>query len=281
MEYQDRLFNQKNRASMDKIINNLPGGIIVFEMQENKIKTLFSNDGTYQLFGYSKEAFKTVFHSDVFEIVYQPDLAPLQEEFYEATKNRESFEHGCRCFRNDGTLMWTYFRVNYIGTEDGRNVFVGLITDSSKERLLEEKSRINEEMYHIAFNQSNVFLLEYDHRSKQVSCSSESSAAYFDSAAFSNIPESLIDSDLIHERSFDDFYHFYHQIIGGVKTGEVKLKMRALNSDKYIWIHVKFTNIFDDDNQPIKAVGVYQNIDEQVRLESRYLQEIKYRQKLM
>ena len=46
--------------------------------------------------------------------------------------------------------------------------------------------------YHIAFNQSNVFLLEYDHRSKQVSCSSESSAAYFDSAAFSNIPESLI-----------------------------------------------------------------------------------------
>lgn len=57
--------------------------------------------------------------------------------------------------------------------------------------------------------------------------------------------------------------------------------MRALNSDKYIWIHVKFTNIFDDDNQPIKAVGVYQNIDEQVRLESRYLQEIKYRQKLM
>ena len=63
--------------------------------------------------------------------------------------------------------MWTYFRVNYIGTEDGRNVFVGLITDSSKERLLEEKSRINEEMYHIAFNQSNVFLLEYDHRSKQ------------------------------------------------------------------------------------------------------------------
>ena len=93
MEYQDRLFNQKNRASMDKIINNLPGGIIVFEMQENKIKTLFSNDGTYQLFGYSKEAFKTVFHSDVFEIVYQPDLAPLQEEFYEATKNRDSFEH--------------------------------------------------------------------------------------------------------------------------------------------------------------------------------------------
>ena len=65
MEYQDRLFNQKNRASMDKIINNLPGGIIVFEMQENKIKTLFSNDGTYQLFGYSKEAFKTVFHIDV------------------------------------------------------------------------------------------------------------------------------------------------------------------------------------------------------------------------
>ena len=57
MEYQDRLFNQKNRASMDKIINNLPGGIIVFEMQENKIKTLFSNDGTYQLFGYSKEDF--------------------------------------------------------------------------------------------------------------------------------------------------------------------------------------------------------------------------------
>ena len=44
MEYQDRLFNQKNRASMDKIINNLPGGIIVFEMQENKIKTLFSTE---------------------------------------------------------------------------------------------------------------------------------------------------------------------------------------------------------------------------------------------
>ena len=41
------------------------------------------------------------------KFVYQPDLAPLQEEFYEATKNRESFEHGCRCFRNDGTLMWT------------------------------------------------------------------------------------------------------------------------------------------------------------------------------
>ena len=42
MEYQDRLFNQKNRASMDKIINNLPGGIIVFEMQENKLLKRFS-----------------------------------------------------------------------------------------------------------------------------------------------------------------------------------------------------------------------------------------------
>ena len=42
MEYQDRLFNQKNRASMDKIINNLPGGIIVFEMQEKKLLKRFS-----------------------------------------------------------------------------------------------------------------------------------------------------------------------------------------------------------------------------------------------
>lgn len=281
MEYQNELFAQVTVESLEKIINSLPGGIVVFEILENKIRTMFTNDATYRLFGYSKEVFKNLFHNDIFEVVYQPDLIRLQDNFYHATKNNRSFEHGCRCFDHRGNLMWTYFRVNCIGQKNGRNIFVALITDSSKERLLEEKSRINEEMYHIAFNQSNVFLLEYDHYNKKVSCSNEDSIGYFESAAFANVPESLVDSGLIHERSIDDFYQFYYQIIGGVKKGEVKLKIRSIHTEKYVWIKVKFTNIFNDDNQPIKAVGVYQNIDEQVNLESRYLREIKYRQKLM
>ncbi|MFQ7173052.1 MAG: hypothetical protein ACLRQF_13855 [Thomasclavelia ramosa] len=66
MEYQDRLFNQKNRASMDKIINNLPGGIIVLKCRKIRLKHYFQMTRTYQLFGYSKETFKTVFHSEYF-----------------------------------------------------------------------------------------------------------------------------------------------------------------------------------------------------------------------
>ena len=277
----DEFCNQIGALEWQNIINNIAGGVVVFEVHQNMIKTLFSNEGTYKLFGYSKEAFADVLHNDVFEIDYQPDLSDLQAKFYQASMNNESFEHSSRCFRSNGTLMWTYFRVNYLGQKDGHTLYTGLITDRSKARLFEEKSRINEEMYHIAFNQSNVFLLEYDHHSKKIFCSNDDNVDYFKTPAFSNIPESLVDSGWIHERSIEDFYHFYHQIVGGVKTGEAKLKMRASKGNKYVWIQINFTNIFDDDNKPIKAVGVYLNIDDQVNLQSRYLREVKYRQKLM
>lgn len=281
MNYQEERFIYTEVESLLKIIDNLPGGVVVFDLQEDNIEILFTNEETYQLFGYSKDEFKYRYHNDVFEIVRPSDLKKLKEELYDASRKNRLFESRCQCVHNDGTMVWTYFRVNFFETSSKQNIGVALITDSSKECSLKEQSRINEEMYHIAFNQSNVFLLEYDHQTKKVSCSNVKCLDYFNSPAFKDIPESLIESGYINECSIDDLYSFYHQIVDGVKAGEAKLKVRSIDGSKDVWVKVKFTNIYDDNNQPTKAVGLYQNIDEQVNLESRYLREVKYRQKLM
>lgn len=281
MNYQEERFIHTEIDLLKEIIDNLPGGVVVFEILEDNIKVLFVNEETYQLFGYSKEEFKSRYRYNIFEIVKPSDLKELQMKLYDASKEKRLFETGCQCRHSDGTMRWTYFRVNFIETSSKKSIGVALITDSSKERSLQEQSRINEEMYHIAFKQSNVFLLEYDHQTKKVSCSNIKSLDYFNSPAFKDIPESLIESGYISECSINDLYSFYHQIVGGIKDGEVKLKVRSIDGSKDVWVKVKFTNIYDDNNQPIKAVGLYQNIDEQVNLESRYLREVKYRQKLM
>lgn len=281
MNYQEERFIHTEIDLLKEIIDNLPGGVVVFEILEDNIKVLFVNEETYQLFGYSKEEFKSRYRYNIFEIVKPSDLKELQMKLYDASKEKRLFETGCQCRHSDGTMRWTYFRVNFIETSSKKSIGVALITDSSKERSLQEQSRINEEMYHIAFKQSNVFLLEYDHQTKKVSCSNIKSLDYFNSPAFKDIPESLIESGYISECSINDLYSFYHQIVGGIKDGEAKLKVRSIDGSKDVWVKVKFTNIYDDNNQPIKAVGLYQNIDEQVNLESRYLREVKYRQKLM
>ncbi|MEG3073043.1 MAG: response regulator [Ruthenibacterium sp.] len=67
------------------------------------------------------------------------------------------------------------------------------------------------------------------------------------------------------------------KLVAGEKAVKGIGRWRNAEQDVWQWYEISYTNVFDADGKPVKAVGTAIDITERVRLEERYNEEIKWR----
>ncbi|MEG0762613.1 MAG: response regulator [Oscillospiraceae bacterium] len=79
------------------------------------------------------------------------------------------------------------------------------------------------------------------------------------------------------QEDLPDVKEMFDRLYAGEKT--VKKVCRWWNKEKSDWLsyEISYTNIFDANNKPYKAIGTAINITDRIRLENRYNEEIKWR----
>lgn len=127
----------------------------------------------------------------------------------------------------------------------------------------------NERM-RIALDSSSVVLWDYDIAKKRIIQNKRSAQVHGLDAVVKNVPESLVDSGFVHSDSAEEFLAMYDKLFAGEKTVEGVFKVQTPDRQGYWFEKIKYTNLFDEQGFPYKAIGTSEDVTELHKMRMAY-----------
>lgn len=262
---------------MEQLLSGIPGAAVILE-GGNELRVLYANGDAAKLFGYETGEFLKKMSNEFLTMVHPEDVAELKKHFQNSLLGEDEPEASFR-FRNKAEeYQWVNLKGKRL--KDGRShqVYYGVFYDIDRLKKSEIAERLQREMFEIAMSHSNLRFWEYNIRTKELyrSKTVQDTAGYGEYVQ--NVPESFVEEGVIHPDYAGAYLKFYETI----RTGkDAQLTFKAKREDGiYDWMDISYKVLFDDENRPVRAIGVGSNLSQQREKEAQYLEAYKELQEI-
>lgn len=138
---------------------------------------------------------------------------------------------------------------------------------NAKKDIKQEKY-LSDERINLALMHTKTYVWDYDFSNKLL-IQSSGKKLFGKEKIIYQVPESLINSEFIHEDSKEDFYNLFKSIQGPEQIVSGIFKICSMNSPdlvckKYVWMKITLTKIYDADGKPLRAVGVSEDVSSEM-----------------
>ena len=263
---------------LHSIVSNDLGGIFKAQMDDD-FTILYANEGYFALHGYTRQQWQTELSNHAAPVVHPDDALWVKERLTKALQMKEqkiSFEYRIR--RRDGSVGWILVSAVFSKTNMG-TILAGMIFDITERKTMEQELRCSEQRFEIAISHAGIHVWEYDLKQRRIIQTQDSRKVYEMDKVIENVPESLIDNNMIHPDSAKEYLGLYQAIHNGVKNTSAIVQVRTRDSG-YRWEKISYTTIFDPDGTPVRAVAISEDVTAQKLAERRYFQEEQLREML-
>lgn len=121
---------------MQDIINAIPGGVVIYLVENKRFSPVFASEGVMSLSGHTREEYVEMTDRDVFDIIYEPDRERVQEAAKEALISGEVLDVSYRMYHKDGYLIWIHLNGRRMGILSETMKFYAVLTGMSAETRL-------------------------------------------------------------------------------------------------------------------------------------------------
>lgn len=256
----------KNSIDEDnEIMSNVVGGTMLTCFDDlftiKKVTPVF-----YTLLGYSTGEIKAKYHSE-FSRLLVGDESKL--EF--ARQKRSLRENGhsqaqykVRC--GDGNEIWVSSRSHLTRSRSGEQIVYTVLFDISAEKTIQEKLILAETRNKIVFENINSGIFEWDIINNTLQVSDQLLIRYL-AVGEHNISISEV-QNVIHPEDFEVLKDMVTSIRSG-ESDKIRMTLRLhCNDGEFTHCNLNLISIRDNNNVPVRAVGIIIDVEEQFKLES-------------
>lgn len=262
------------------LLSAIPGGVSELLLLPEGPVILSATDLFYEIIGHSAEQMQSLGNS-LFAIVYEPDLPEAKASLRRAGAGGSACECTLRIRYSDGSLHWLTLRGTMRST--GRGTVATVIATNIDEQVKNrENARIVRTKMELALTLTEHAVFEYDLKTKTIYEQSGLEQYGIMSPSLSEVPESVISEGYVHPQDAPAMREMYQKIHAGQTYASCEMRLRsARNAEEYIWTRTILSTIYGEDGEPVKAVGIVDNIDHEKQMEHTVVQEEQYRKALM
>lgn len=259
---------------LQTMADNIYGGIQICDYDED-YTICYASNGFVKLTGYSQEEIESVLQRKHVALIYPPDVAVVKSKLREQLQYDESFSLEYRIVKKDGKMLWVIDRGVYYKTADGQEKVQRILTDITMQKEQEEALRISEKRYEIALQQLNASMFEYNLITHELVLIEKDAQLYQISKVVEKGPEGMIEMGIIDKGSVESYREMYRQIHAGAPFAKCYISTKDAEGILHDY-ELNVTNIFDQNGNPIRAIGVKKNISQVSRLqrEKEYMQTL-------
>lgn len=246
----------------------------------------YVNDKALEYIGYSRQEFRQLFNNSILAFTHPEDVKVVQENVRELMKG-QPLKFQSRAIRKDGKVIILQGRASCVIDGKGRPVGIYAFQDITeeienmmtlqgslenkigelermvkKERENQEALRISEERYRLIVEQSDDIMFEWDFYSDKVTFSEKYKELLGRDALNGWLSMNADARKRIHPLDLPAFEKWIQGAFRQPRTSEGEFRLQAADG-RYLWMRSRTTPILDNRGVPIKAVGVFTNIDQQ------------------
>lgn len=270
--------NEKARA-LEQLTNSIPGGVCEVAMDE-AFTLLFGNEPFYSLYGYTPQQMAEELQNQLSLAIHPDDIVHIRTAIQNAfDQGKKPFEFEKRIFRRDGSVAYILTRGAFVWRGEGI-VLNCVVIDITERKKMERELKLSEERFRIALSQTHSVLFDFDIPSREVTHSKSAMEIYNLPKTLSYVPESLVTNHIIHEDYTQPFLEMYANIVNGSPTASCVAKVRVA-SGSYVWNRIVMTAIFNENGEPMRAIGTIEDISKEKEAELLYYKSEQYRNALL
>lgn len=258
-------------TELEAITENIAGGILTTTL-ESGFPILSCNQGFCNLVN---EKMEDVIGQKANYWIYPGDFEKAVNIINEQLNRGDFIEHELRLLANNERTIWILLRGKKTVINELK-VCVWIISDITSMKEAEQRIQQSEELFRIAAENTEDIIIEYDILTKTMIHGQKATELYGVPLVMHNVPESLITSGTIDQKTVPQYLDLFKQMNNGVKKTKCEILAKTTNN-QMIWNRLSFTTIFDGDGKPVRAIGIIQDINNEKVAKNQYEKEAKFR----
>ncbi|MEF9920967.1 MAG: diguanylate cyclase [Erysipelotrichaceae bacterium] len=262
LKVKETLTNLNESEQQLKILtHNIPGGVSEV-LNDDTFTIIQLSEGFLNMFGYSLEEVKTIFHNHYINIIHPDD----QKRVNSFIKKKSDFddiievEYRVRC--KDGKIIWMLDRGRLINNASGNQSFFSILLDISERKEEEEKNRLMLQRHQVIMDQASDIVFEWDIDKDTLEYSSNWKKQFGYDPIRTNISNIIPLSNHIHKDDLTHYDKIKNDVLKGKEYSEADFRI-CDQSLLFKWYRIRVTTQFNAEHKPIKGIGIIINIDRQ------------------
>ena len=261
------------------LYDSIPGGFCKVRL-DDYFTLIQGNHLFYEIYGYSPEEMQIKFGNRLSATIFPGDSEKIINKTHQAWERHEKgFEFEQKIVRKDGALIWLLTKGTFVPDDQGV-IMDCVLMDITYRKSIEQALQLQEERFRLALKQVVDVVFDYDIIKHTISYSDHGLNTFDLGVRAGNIPEDIIKNGMVHGNDGEIFLHMYKKVTEGEPEADCTVRLKS-EKGKYRWKHIALKTIYNISGQPIRAVGIVQDMTQQKQLEEAVMEEELYRKVMM
>ena len=253
---------------MEEMSGYIPGSICSCKLDKIGSFDLLTADFA-ETFGCTRSEIAHYYHNCLQGLIYGPDHAQVEREMRQHLKigTPLSIEHRVRL--KTGETRWFRAIMHAVQMPDHSLRLFLLYTDIDDQKRAQERVALNEARYNMIMELSDSIIYEWDLASDEVEFSPIYEKRFGYPPPTGQFLQGIKIRGHLHPDDQEDYCRALRAILHGSAYEELVVRVKT-KVHGYVWCKVVLGTIFDERRQPVRALGILVDVDEQMRQTQEY-----------
>ena len=264
----NRLQLELNEANnqLQAILENAPSGVCLYRWDGKKLNPLRVNSGFSALHGVDGYTMMAETDGTNYKMVHPDDLPGLQAYMHEVLQGpaRDMFYRYRTWNEDKKAYIWLSVHGNSMRQDDGSLLVYIIYTDVTKENEMQDNLIDSKNATSVALKFGRLGLWTYDLDSRQLEQKFSKEGAYGYDIIAENIPDSYIESGVIHEEDEGRYRKCYEEILNGAAKSKCLVRVFDREDKSFFWTRIYLVRQADTRDGKRKAIGFSIDVDKEL-----------------
>ncbi|MGN0526729.1 MAG: diguanylate cyclase domain-containing protein [Acutalibacteraceae bacterium] len=276
--YGGRDESELSKEELAQVLQNTVPGIALVCPHPDGIKLLYTNDGFFDIFGYTRDEYEETSLETRLSFFDMSDFMGIITKINSDYSQDDAVSFQCRINKKGGEKGWVLISFRKFDSTGiklniyNENTFVCNIVDITESKRMEKLLLEEKQKYEIIQELSEAILFTYDVKNDVLECSKKIQNTFGGSTRYENAFENITYGNVIDRRDVQNFIGAFSNAMAGKKINV--LEARILDRQGYsVWCRIKFSAVYNRKGEAIKFIGTVTDIDKEKQEKQRLISQ--------
>lgn len=260
-----------SREELETILQETVTGIAIVAPHPDGVRLDYTNNAFFQIFGYTREEYESLGDAVRLNLFHERDFMNIVTKINTDYAPGEVVQFECRINKKGGEQAWGLISTRKpSNAAQGEQTFICSIVDITNLKKIQLNQEKERKRYEIIEELSDNIFFTYDVANDVFEASSKILRSIGTKTRLENAIENLTYGDILDHRDIPAFIGALSNALSGQRKNTFDVRVINNRGDS-VWHRIKFSVVFDENDNAVQFVGNLTDIDKEKKEKNRLI----------